>query len=29
MVRQAVIRLLRGEYNSVRHRFIRLPKEWV
>jgi SAM-dependent methyltransferase len=29
IVRQAVIKLLRGEYNSVRYRYIRLPKEWA
>jgi cyclopropane fatty-acyl-phospholipid synthase-like methyltransferase len=29
IVRQAVVKLLRGEYNSVRYRYIRLPKEWV
>ncbi len=28
-VRQLIIKLLRGEYNSVRYRFIRLPKEWI
>ena len=28
-VRQAIIKMLRGNYNSVRYRFLILPKQWL